>query len=187
MVAVLLEEKVIGHTGNVVADDDMARNDKGLLFVVRRHGIAFAEKKMEKSLETFDGVVAVFGDDRMGVEMGNEESLESSILRGDLLAEPSETVGVVANFFDRRDFGFSGAGCSGFDQIGSKSVQDVLERFAEFELFLGDRMGASDAGVGVSEERNFGAEKVEVEELGFARVVEVGRVVGDFVHPVDEL
>src|SRR5215467_9914481 len=48
-------------------------------------------------------------------------------------------------------------------------------------------MGARDARVGIGKKRNFAAQKFEVQEFGFAGVVEVGRVVGDLVHPVDEL
>ena len=65
MVAVLLEEKLIGHSGNVVAHHDVARDTLGLLFVVGRHGAGFAEKKVEKAVQALDGMVAIFGDDRV--------------------------------------------------------------------------------------------------------------------------
>ena len=80
MVAVLSQEKLVGHAGDVIADDNVARNDEGLFLVIWRHGAAVSEKEMEKSLQTLNGVVAVFGDDRMRVQVSDEELFQTSIL-----------------------------------------------------------------------------------------------------------
>ena len=41
--------------------------------------------------------------------------------------------------------------------------------------------------VEAAEERMFTTERVKVEQVGLERVVEIGRVVGDFIDPIDEL
>ena len=86
MVAVLPKEKLISHAGDVIAGDDMAGNGAGEIFVVGRHGVAFAEEEMEKACEAFNGVVTIFGNDRMGVNVSDQKSFEEGVLRGDLLA-----------------------------------------------------------------------------------------------------
>ena len=73
MVAVLLEQELVRHAGNVIANDDVTRNGEGKLLMIGRHGIEFAQVEMEKMLEAFDGAVAVFGNDRIAVEIIGEE------------------------------------------------------------------------------------------------------------------
>ena len=75
----------------------------------------------------------------------------------------------------------------GFDEVGSESVEDVFQGFAELEFFLGPGIGAVYAGIGIAEERDFGVQEVEVEEFGFAGVVEVSDVVSNFINPINKL
>ena len=187
MIAVLLEEKLVGHAGDVIADDDMARDGEGFLFVVRRHGFTLGEVEMKESFQTFDGLVAVFGDERVSIKMSDEELLETSILSGDGGTEASEARRITPDFIDGADTGVCGVGSGSFNQIGSEGIENVLESFAEFEFFPGGRTGAVNEGISVAEEGNLGAEQGEVEKFRFAGIIEVGGVVGDFVDPVDEL
>src|SRR5215475_445603 len=118
MIAVLFEEKQVGHAGDVIADDDVAGNNEGLLFVVGRHGIGFGEKETEQLFQAFDRMVAVVGDERVGIEMGNEELLKAGILFGEGGGEFREASGIAADFVDGSDTGISCGGGGRFDQIG---------------------------------------------------------------------
>src|SRR5262249_10767186 len=62
LVSVLLQEKLIGHPGNVVASDDVARDAQGLLLVIGRHGVGLGEKKVEQALQAGHRVVAILGN-----------------------------------------------------------------------------------------------------------------------------
>lgn len=84
MIAVLLEEKLVSHTGDVVADQDVTGDAESLLFMIGRHGVALVEIEMEKAFEALDGVVAVFGDDRLCVDAVDEKLFEQAILGADL-------------------------------------------------------------------------------------------------------
>ena len=75
MIAVLLEQELVRHAGNVIANDDVTRSGEGKLLMIVRHGIEFAQIEMEKMLEAFDGAVAVLGNDRIAVEIIGEELL----------------------------------------------------------------------------------------------------------------
>jgi len=75
MIAVLLEQELIRHACNVIANDDVTRNGQGELLVIGRHGIEFAKIEVEKVLEAFDGAIAVFSNDRIAVEIIDEELL----------------------------------------------------------------------------------------------------------------
>ena len=44
-----------------------------------------------------------------------------------------------------------------------------------------------DLSVGLGENRNFSSQSIQIEKLCFARVVEIRRVVGDLIDPIDEL
>src|SRR5215813_5761771 len=100
MIAILLEKEVISHAGDVVADHSVARNAASSLLVIRRHGVALGEEKVKKPLEARNGVVAVFGDNRMSIQMGDEELFEAGILRDKLIAQTGEPLRVAANLFD---------------------------------------------------------------------------------------
>ena len=86
VIAILLEEKLVGHAGDVVADHDVTRDTERLLFMIGRHGAALGEKEMEEPLKACDRVVAVFGDDRMCVNARDEELFEKGVLSGNLAA-----------------------------------------------------------------------------------------------------
>ena len=73
MIAVLLEQELVRHAGNVIADDDVTGNGEGKLLMIGRHGIEFAKIEVEKMLEAFDGAIAVFGNDGIVVEIIGEE------------------------------------------------------------------------------------------------------------------
>ena len=75
MIAVLLEQELVRHAGNVIANDDVTRNGEGKLLMIGRHGIEFAKIEVEKMLQAFDGAIAVFGNDGIAVEIIGEELL----------------------------------------------------------------------------------------------------------------
>jgi len=73
------------------------------------------------------------------------------------------------------------------DQVAGEMVEDVPEGLVEFERGAGCGMLGIHLVVEIGEERNTLAKGVEVEQIRFEGVVEVGGVVGNLVHPVDEL
>lgn len=66
-------------------------------------------------------------------------------------------------------------------------VEHALERGVEFEFLPSRRISGIDPGVGLGEYGDFVSQSVEIEKASFAGVVEVRRVVGDFIDPIDEL
>ncbi len=73
------------------------------------------------------------------------------------------------------------------DQVGHETVEDALERFVEFQFPQPLGMAPVHAVIGCREHRHFRAELIEIENARFESVVEIGGVVRDFVHQVDEL
>src|SRR6266404_1082278 len=76
---------------------------------------------------------------------------------------------------------------SRLDQIGGQGVENILKSFAELEFFFCAGMGAVNLAIGLREQWNSGAEKIEIEEFRSPSVIEVSGVVCDFVDPVDQL
>lgn len=66
-------------------------------------------------------------------------------------------------------------------------VEHALQRSVEFEFLPPGRISGIDLGVGLGEYGDFVSQSVEIEKASFAGVVEVRRVVGDFIDPIDEL
>ena len=73
------------------------------------------------------------------------------------------------------------------DQVADQMIDYVAQGFVEFKAHAGAGMCGFDSCVEVGEERDFVAQRVQVEQIGFERVVKVGGVVRDFIHPVDKL
>src|SRR6202789_4575766 len=78
--AALAQQEVVGHAGDVVADDAVARRVAGLLGVLGRHLVRMIEEESKQLVEGGDGAVAVFGDGRFGIEAGKKEAFEGAIL-----------------------------------------------------------------------------------------------------------
>jgi len=75
----------------------------------------------------------------------------------------------------------------GLDKIGGQMIEDEPQRCVEFELLPAGRVGGIDLGVRLGKNRNLLPYGIEIEELRFARIIEVCGVVGNFIDPIDEL
>lgn len=178
---------MVGHAGDVVADDNVTGSGSSHFFVGGRHGAGCGEVVVEEFFEAADGTVAVFGNSCVIVDVGKEEALEFGIALGGFIAETGEALGSAANVFGGGNTDGTKAARRRFDQIGGESVQRALECFIEFELAAARRVRAIHGAIGFREDGDFIEQRREIKQFGFAGVVEVGGVVRDFVNAVDEL
>ena len=79
MFVVLAEEEVVGHAGDVIADDDVARFGLREFFIGEGHRAGLVQKVGKEIFKTFYRAVAVFGDGRMILDMGEEKAFEGGI------------------------------------------------------------------------------------------------------------
>src|SRR5690349_21205629 len=101
MLMMLAKEKLIRHSRDVVASDDVARVCLHRFLVRSRHRARRGQIIRKKLFQTFHGAVAVFGNGRVIVDMSKQESLQRGILCGSLLAEAGKPLRELANFFRR--------------------------------------------------------------------------------------
>src|SRR3984957_938731 len=80
--AALAQQEVVGHAGDVVADDAMARGVAGLFGILGGHPLGMIEKESKQFVEGSHGAVAVFGDGRFGIEAGKKTAREDAVLFG---------------------------------------------------------------------------------------------------------
>ena len=73
------------------------------------------------------------------------------------------------------------------DEISREAIEDVFQRFIEFQLPRSARMAMLDLGISRIEYGNFRAQLLEIEEARLETIVEIGGVVGDFVDEIDQL
>jgi hypothetical protein len=183
----LAKEKLVSHSSNVVADDDVALLHLGQLFIRSRHGAGITKIVKEKLFEALDRTVPVLGDFRPLVDVSEKEALELGILRAAQFAEFGEASGRVANIVNGANASSGERGVCIFDEIGGELIEDVFQRFVENELFASAAVRLFDSAVGFAKDRNFLTKDIHVEELGFEGVIEIGRVVGNFIDAIDEL
>ena len=81
MIAILLQQKLVGHAGDVIANDDMTGNGEGLLFVIGRHRFRVAEVETKEARETFDGMIAIACNRRVAIEIYSQEMLQAGVRR----------------------------------------------------------------------------------------------------------
>lgn len=129
------EQVVVGHAGDVVADDDVARFAASGFLVRRRHGVRSVEVEEEKFLEAADGAVTVFGDGGMIVDVLEEKTLETGVLRGAGIAESGKAARGAANVVRRADAGLGDAVLRGFDEVGGELIEDNFQSRIELEFF----------------------------------------------------
>src|SRR5215475_14213969 len=73
------------------------------------------------------------------------------------------------------------------DKIACEEVDCVANRLAEFQFFPRGRMLKGDSGVEIPKKRNLGTQSVKIEEFSFTGIVQVRRVICDFIDVIDEL
>ncbi len=100
MFMMLAKKELICHAGDVIAHDKVPCFGLGKFFIGRRHRAGASQVENEKFFQTLHRAVAVLGDGRMVVDMGEEEALKLAISRSRSIAEASKTMGSAANVFD---------------------------------------------------------------------------------------
>ncbi len=187
MIVMEAQEKLIGHAGDVIADDDVARFYPREFFVESGHRAGRTEIELKQLFETLHGAVAVLGDSGMAINAGEEEALELSVAGGGGFAEAGEAFGGVADVVNGGSAGDRDALHGRFNEIGGQRIEDALEGFIEFEFFTRAWVHRVHLRVDFAEKGNLAAQRGKIEQLGLESVVDVRGVVGDFVDPIDEL
>ena len=155
--------------------------------IVLWHALGIVHEKFEKRIQRGDRSVALFRNRRVGVKTAVEKPFEPALCS----AAPGEN---PASLFPA--WRMSSTVCAPLastwrrvvlDQVGRKMVENALERFVEFQLAAaawdsGDRPRHRPHRRG-----HFGAKPIEIEQSCLKTVVEVGGVVGNFVHQIDQL
>src|ERR1051326_7240773 len=132
---VLLEDEVIGHTGDVVADDAGKRFFLGFLLVVTRESLGIFHPESEKFADDPLGVVFFVG--QAGAEVdGLVQKIFGLLSLGiNLRAESCDTLRMIADPFQRLNIGLVEASASVSDKVIGEAVEDALEDLVEFQFF----------------------------------------------------
>ena len=99
MFLVLAEKELVGHTGNVIANDDVPRFHLGKLLIGSGHRAFAAKIVNEEFFQTFHGAVAVLGNGGMVVNVSEQEAFQLTIPRHRGIAEAGKAFGRAANAF----------------------------------------------------------------------------------------
>ena len=105
MFVMLTKKELVGHTGNVIANDDLPRFRLRKFFIERRHRTATICIVNEKFLQTLHGAVAVLRDGGVVVNAFEEEPLKLTVSGSRGIAEASEAIWRLANVFHRGNMG----------------------------------------------------------------------------------
>jgi len=187
MLVMAAQKELIGHTGDIIADNDVARLGLRNVFVERRHRAGRAEVIHEEFLEAAHGAVAIFGNGGMIVDMSEQEALERAVASRCGIAESSQALWGPANVVHGRSAEGMHALLSGFDQVGSQRIEDVSQDLVEFYSFASAGMRGIHLRIEFAKERHFAAQDGKIEKLGFEGIVEIGGVVSNFIDPVNQL
>src|SRR3989442_14192437 len=184
---VLPQEKLVGHARDIVAHDFMPRLSSGQLGIKRRHRRRVLQVVREKLFEAPHRAVAVFRDRGMLVNTLVQEPFQLRVARGNLLAEARQPLRRAADILRAGCARFPHASLGRFNQIRRQEVQDAFQRFVEFEFLARLRIGRVHVRIHFTENCNFRQQCIRFEKLCLARIVQIRGVVGDLIHPVDEL
>lgn len=97
MLLVLAKQELIGHAGDVIANDDVTGFCVGRFFVRDGHGARSIEVKGKKLMEAAHGAVAVFGDGGMIVDVLEQEAFHFSVALRDCFVETGKPARGAAN------------------------------------------------------------------------------------------
>src|SRR5580658_6443955 len=187
MLVMLAKQELVGHSGDVIAHHDVASFCAGGLFVGCGHGTGRIEVVEKKLFEAADRAVAVFSDGGVIIDVLEEKALHFRVALGKGLAETGQPAWGASNVVHGSGSGSEYALLCGIDEIGDQVIEHEPERGVEFEFVPTGGIGGIDLRVSFGENWNFISQRVEIEELCFARVVQVRGVIGNFVDPNDEL
>ena len=113
----LAKQKLIRHSCDVVANNNVPHFPLRKLFIECRHRARSCEVVGEKLFQTFYGAVAVLRDGRMIINVLEEKAFELRIARFCRLAETAKTLGGTANIVRRGRTGGKHPLPGGFKQV----------------------------------------------------------------------
>lgn len=126
MLLMLPQEKLVGHPGNVIANDDVAGLRSRQLFISHRHGAGLIQVVGEKRFKAVHGAIAIFGNRGKIVNMGKEKAFQLGVLSGARIAEARQAARRAADIFDRFDARGTNPLFRRFYQIGRKQIEHTL-------------------------------------------------------------
>lgn len=92
MLVMLAKEKLVGHAGDVIADNHMPRFNLRELFVGSGHRAGRSKVVVEKLLEGAHRAVAVLGDGGVIVDVGEEKALKLGVVSSGRFTEAREAI-----------------------------------------------------------------------------------------------
>ncbi len=187
MLAVLPKQELIGHSGDVIANYKMTGDMLRRMFLRFGQRAAPVQIKGKQLGQAGHGASGIFGDERMVVDMREEESFQLGVLCAGGFAESRHAGGSAADVVRGLRAGLQEQSFGAGDEVADEMIDYVAQGFIEFQARAGARVSRFDRGEVFREEGNFVAEGVQIEKIGLEGIVEVGRIVGDFIHPIDEL
>src|SRR5713101_854059 len=84
------KKELVGHAGDVIANDDVPRLHLGKLFIGGRHRAGSCQVIGEELFHTFYRAVAVLGDGGMVIDMREKKALKLTISGSRAIAEARE-------------------------------------------------------------------------------------------------
>src|SRR5215471_9717931 len=141
----------------------------------------------EKLFEASYRTIAIFGQRGASIDVATKEVLELGVAQSHGFAETDQSRGSVTNVLDGSRPGVPQALLGGFEQIRGQQIEHALQSFIEFQFFSGGRIRRINLGVNLAKQGDLSAQSAQIEQLGFPGIVQISRVVSNFVHPVDKL
>src|ERR1700735_210875 len=123
---------MVGHAGDVVADNPMAWLDLGELGILFWHAVRMLGEEQKKRVERSHRAVAIIRDCWIRIEPGVKKSFQLGILASDFGGESGQTFRKAADVLDSLDAAFQHSTGGVVDQVGSQAIKNLLERLVEF-------------------------------------------------------
>src|SRR3990170_5734483 len=133
-IAMLAQQEVIGHAGDVVAHHAMPRLARGLAGEIFRHGLRMIHVVAEQLLQRLHGTLPFLDDGRMIVQAAQQQFLERTADRSLLRAEACQPAWRGAYLLDALRAAGHRLRAGSFNQIRGQAVEDALDGVAEFRL-----------------------------------------------------
>lgn len=187
MFLVLAKQELVSHSGDVIAHDEVPGFCASGFFMRGRHRAGRIEVVDKKPFEATDRAISVFGDGGVVVDVLEEKTLQLCVALGKRIAETRKPAWGEANVLRGCGSGGKYALVRSLDEIRGELIEDESERCVEFQLFATGGVCGIDLSVRIGKNWRFLLQGIEVEKLSLTSVVEVRRVVCNFIHQIDEL
>ena len=182
----LVQDVVVGHASQVVADDTRRALLRDALLVVGGKGLGMLQPVSE---EVSDDLLAIglLRSQRIAVvEVLGEELLGLGALGVGRGTKGRQPLRMMAHVFHRLYAAFGNAPGGVVYQVGDQVVQHALQRLVKLELRRGRELLLHLAQIAVKE-ADAAANPFQLQQSGLKAVVEIGRVVGNLVGVVNQL